>query len=185
MFIRKSVFISFILLSALSASVAFSAITPTETADESNPFVQFLESQYKKIIKVQNDGDLAQYRLLRSKDILEKQENRLKASNETAQFSKYLKETAHFYAAIEQYHFLKCDTNANIARLSYSKQVPPDAVQERIEFLIIMFHFEANTWKIGQVVTAGQPKFKKDGSPTKLRDVLIDQSIAGKVQLSK
>jgi hypothetical protein len=53
---------------------------------------------------------------------------------------------------------LRSDTTPTAARLAYTRDVEPDAAQERVEFMVILFSLESGSWKVANMGSANTPK---------------------------
>jgi hypothetical protein len=58
-------------------------------------------------------------------------------------FSELLKAMGPLQPDFGKYRFLRCDTTPTAARLAYARDGEPDAAQERIEFMVILFNLES------------------------------------------
>jgi hypothetical protein len=139
---------------ALSA-VAAVAQAPANTTDRSQPFVVMLESQFHKLQAAERAGDVETYRLYRASAPMKMMEERARAANRP--FSELLKAMGPMQPDLGKYRFLRCDVIPTAARLAYTRDIEPDAAQERVEFMVILFNLESGSWKVanmGSVNTA-------------------------------
>jgi hypothetical protein len=140
------------------AGVAATALaqSPVNTTDRSQPFVAMLESQFHKLQAAERAGDVETYRLYRASTQMKMMEDRARKADRP--FAELLKAMGPMQSDLAKYRFLRCDTTPTAARLAYTRDVEPDAAQERVEFMVILFSLESGSWKIANMGSANTPK---------------------------
>lgn len=147
---------------------------PASTTDESAPFVKMLEAQYDSFREAARQGDVEGYKRTRTADTIAFMEAHLKKLGKLDEFGSMIQNMASYGHNYQEFRFISCEAADGTARLSYMRdsQLVDASGQPRVEFLIIMFHQEDGSWKIGYGGHMGVPKVREDGATTTLADVL-------------
>ena len=157
---------------SISSILYAQAADPINTTDSSHPFVKMLEAQYDTYLDAARKGDVEAYKRTRTVDVVTFMEEHLKKQNKLNDFGSMIQEMTAYDPSYRDFQFIACDTAEGIARLAYMRdsEIRDASNKPRLEFLFLMFHREAGSWRIGYIGNAYLPAIHDDGTDASIRD---------------
>ncbi len=143
---KNSLLKLFIIIIFFLSTVSISA-QEISTIDHNHSLVQLLESRYYVFQKASQQSNPEIYKQTRTKKIWEQMMKRWSWENRLDEMMIAVQKMADKHPKIEEYSFLNCTVNDNMARVLYRK----NSSNENAELAIIMFGKEEGLWRVGTI----------------------------------
>ena len=169
---RSKVFLIASLAIAMSSILYARGIDPVNTTDPAHPFVKMLEAQYDAYLEAAKKGDVEAYKRTRTVDTVAFMEAHIEKQNKLSEFGHMIQQMAAYDHDYRDFRFIACDTAKDTARLAYMREskIRDASDKPQVDFLFIMFHQEAGSWRIGYMGHVYTPAIHNNGTAASIHD---------------